>query len=188
MMISCCHKISFFHSHPVAVRFEYFGAPSIYGQEAQNTLQENEEKHQQALDKLHNENDIQIQQLSEKLSNAYNLWLEDMQQQIPNFLLKLLNLVIPKVQITQENLSELIRPLLEKTSDDQKLIIHISQEDQSFLEVLKGQLNVSSKITWTVDPALKSGDIVLETSSGTLDNRLQSRLKTLKNRWSHYSA
>ena len=187
-MNSCCHRISFYHSRPSGTRFEYFGSPSVYGQEAQNTLQQCEEKHQQELDKLHSESENQIQQLSEKLSNAYNVWLEDMQQQIPGFVLKLLNLIIPKVQITQENLSELISPLLEKTSEDQNLVVHISQDNQPFLEILKDNLGASSKITWTVDPALKSGDVVLETPSGSLDNRLQSRLKTLKNRWAHYSA
>lgn len=187
-MSSCCRRILFYHSKPIKVRFEYFGAPSIYGQEAQNMLQQCEKKYQQELDKLHSKSEVQIQQLSEKLSNAYNLWLEDMQQQIPSFVLKLLNLVIPKVQITQENLYELILPLLEKTSEDQNLVIHISQDDQQFLDELKDRLGVSSKFTWTVDAALKSGDVVLETPSGSLDNRLQSRLKTLKNRWSHYSA
>ena len=187
-MSSCCHRISFYHMHPNGVHFEYFGAPSIYGQDVQNTLQQCEEKHQQELDKLHSESEVQIQQLSEKLSNAYNVWLEDMQQQIPGFVIKLLNLIIPKVQITQESLSELILPLLEKTSEDQNLIVHISQDNQSFLEDLKDKMGADSKITWTVDPALKSGDVVLETPSGSLDNRLQSRLKTLKNRWAHYSA
>ena len=170
------------------MRFEYFGAPSVYGQEAQNVLQQCEEKHQQELDKLHNESEVQIHQLSEKLSNAYNVWLEDMQQQIPGFVLKLLNLIIPKVQITQESLSELILPLLEKTSEDQNLVVRISQENQPFLEDLKNKFGASSKITWTVDPGLKSGDVVLETPSGSLDNRLQSRLKTLKDRWANYSA
>ena len=187
-MNPCCHRVSFYHSKPTGIRFEYFGAPSVYGQKAQDTLLECEEKHRQELDKLHSESEIQIHQLSEKLSNAYNVWLEDMQQQIPGFLLKLLNLIIPKVQITQESLTELILPLLEKTSEDQNLIVRISQENQSFWEDLKGKLGASSKITWTVDPALKSGDVVLETPSGSLDNRLQSRLKTLKNRWAHYSA
>ena len=77
---------------------------------------------------------------------------------------------------------------MEKTSEDQNLIVHISQDNQPFLEDLKDKLGADSKITWTVDPALESGDVVLETPSGSLDNRLQSRLKTLKNRWAHYSA
>ena len=187
-MSLCCRKILFHCSRPASVRFEYFGEPSVYGQEAQNALQQCEKKYQQALDKLHNESENQMRQLSEKLSSAYGLWLEDLQQQIPGFLVKLLNLIIPKVKITQENLYELILPLLEKTSEDQNLVIYISQDDQRFLGELKNKFCAYSKITWTVDSALKSGDVVLETPSGSLDNRLQSRLKTLKNRWSHYSA
>ena len=100
--------------------------------------------------------------------------------------MKLLNLIIPKVQITEENLTELVAPLLEKTSDDKSLILHFSEEDQALIEDIKSKIQ-DKCITWTVDTSLKSGDVLLETTSGTLDNRLQSRIKTLKERWMHHS-
>ena len=86
----------------------------------------------------------------------------------------------------KENLTELVAPLLEKTSDDKSLILHFSEEDQALIENIKSKFQ-NKQITWTVDTSLKPGDILLETASGTLDNRLQSRIKSLKERWMHHS-
>lgn len=187
-MSSCCHKIFVLGERPASVRFEYFGDASVSGQTAQNSLDNCEKSYEEKLKKLQEDYDGQLKAISEKLEHALGAYYEDMQQQIPNFLLKLLNLVIPKVQITEENLTELIAPLLEKASDDQNLILHFSKEDQRLLESLKATFKEQTQITLTVDSTLKSGDVVLETASGTLDNRLQSRIKSLKEHWVHHSA
>ena len=187
-MNSCCHKIFVLGERPASVRFEYFGNASVTGQAAQNSLDNCEKSYEEKLKKLQEDYDKQLKVIAEKLEKALSSYYEDMQQQIPGFLLKLLNLVIPKVQITEENLTELIVPLLEKTSDDQNLILHFSQEDQGLIESLKSTFKAKTQITWTIDSALKSGDVVLETASGMLDNRLQSRIKSLKEHWAHHSA
>lgn len=185
-MSSCCHKIILSGARPTNIRFEYFGDVSVPGQVAQDSLDNCEKKYKEKLEKIQEEYESKLQLLSGKLDKSVNTWLEDMQQQIPGFLLKLLNLIIPKVQITEENLTELLMPLLEKTSDNDRLILHFSREDQILIEALKSKFQ-NKQITWTVDTALKPGDILLETASGTLDNRLQSRIKSLKERWMHHS-
>lgn len=185
-MSSCCHKIVLPKSSPVSVHFEYFGNVSVSGQAAQDSLDNCEKQYKEKLEKIQEACDEKLKLISDKLDKAVSDWLDDMQQQIPGFLLKLLNLIIPKVQITEENLTELVTPLLEKTSDDKSLILHFSEEDQSLIEDIKSKIQ-DKRITWTVDTSLKSGDVLLETSSGTLDNRLQSRIKTLKERWMHHS-
>ena len=110
--------------------------------------------------------------------------LNELQQQLPSFLLKLLEYIIPKVQITKETLQEFIQPLLQKGQEDEKIILHYSQQDEKLIQELKENFT-SSTITWTLNTTLTSGDIMIETPSGTLDNRLQSRLQTLKERWTH---
>lgn len=183
----CCHRVSFFQKSPDRIRFEYFGEPFVAGDEVRNSFEQKEVEYKDSLDEIRCEYENKLQCLEEKLEKAYNFWVEDLQQQLPGFLLKLLNLIIPNVCIKEDNLAELIGPLLVKTSDNQNLVLRISQKDQVWLADLKKKFGDFSKITWTVDPTLKSGDIVLESDSGILDNRLQSRLKNLKERWAHYS-
>ena len=170
------------------IRFAYCGEPTVSGQAHAEALAKMENKRQEALAQQQQAYEQQIQQLADKLDQAYDNYVVDFQQQLPGFLLKLLNLVIPKVKIDVENLTELIRPLLERISDEESLILHISPQNEPFLQDLKAHFHSKHKITWMVDEALKNGDIVLETSTGTLDNRLQSRIRTLKGHWSHYSA
>ena len=187
MMKSCYHKIFLLGERPTDVRFEYFGNASVSGKKVQDSLEDCEKTYQEKLKKVQEEYDTKLKIISEKLEKSLSRWFEDMQQQIPGFLLKLLNLIIPNINITAENLEALILPLLEKTSDDTKLILHFSKDDHGIIESLKLKFKDQQQIIWTVDSILKSGDVVLETSSGTLDNRLQSRIKSLKERWAHHS-
>ena len=185
-MSSCCHKIILSNASPISVHFEYFGDVSVSGQAAQDSLDNCEKQYKEKLEKIQEEYDEKLKIISDKIDKAIGNWFDDMQGQIPGFLLKLLNLIIPKVQITEENLTELVAPLLEKTSDDKSIILHFSEEDQPLIENIKSKFQ-DKRITWTVDTSLKPGDVLLETSSGTLDNRLQSRIKSLKERWMHHS-
>lgn len=185
-MSSCCHKIILPNASHVSVHFEYFGDVSVSGQAAQDALDNCEKKYKEKLARLQEAYDEKLKIISDKIDKAIGVWFDDMQGQIPGFLLKLLNLIIPKVQITEENLTGLVAPLLEKTSDDKSIILHFSEEDQPLIENIKSKFQ-DKRITWTVDTSLKPGDVLLETSSGTLDNRLQSRVKSLKERWMHHS-
>lgn len=186
-MSSCCHKIVLSSNvRPVSIHFEYFGDVSVSGQAAQDSLDNCEKQYEAKLEKLRGEYNEKLKIISGKIDKAIGGWFDDMQEQIPGFLVKLLNLIIPKVKVTEENLTELVAPLLEKTSEDKCVILHFSEEDQPLIEGIKSKFQ-DKRITWTVDTSLEPGDVLLETSSGTLDNRLQSRIKALKERWMHYS-
>ena len=183
-MSSWYKSVTFYSKKPFHVQLESFGEPSVSHQTHQEALKKCKdtfEKKQNELVKTYQKN---LQTLTEKIEHANEALLNELQQQLPSFLLKLLEYIIPKVQITKETLQEFIQPLLQKGQEDEKIILHYSQQDEKLIQELKENFT-SSTITWTLNTTLTSGDIMIETPSGTLDNRLQSRLQTLKERWTH---
>lgn len=87
--------------------------------------------------------------------------------------------VLSELKVNKDVIVEIVRGALRRLTNKQGLVIRVSSEDKSILLEYKEELQSGEDLlTLTIvgDPQLKQGDCVLETSSGSVDGRLETRL------------
>lgn len=156
---------------------------------------EGEEAGQETGQKLMQENDRKREERFSKLLTSIHRERERLLWEAEGELLNLSieisrQVVLSELKVNREVVVEIVRGGLRRLTNKQGLVIRVSPEDKSILLEHKDELQSSEDLlTLTIvgDPQLKQGDCFLETSSGSVDGRLETRLsearKLLKNRY-----
>ena len=87
--------------------------------------------------------------------------------------------VLSELKVNREVILEIVRGGLRRLTNKQGLVIRVSPEDKSIILEHKDELQSGEDLlTLTIvgDPQLKQGDCFLETTSGSVDGRLETRL------------
>lgn len=188
MKTNCSYnKIVFPRNRKFTVRFLYCGSPSVSGDQALKNVQVVEKNFQEKLSQEQAKNEQQLKDLGRKLQQSYMKFIEDFQNQLQQYLIQILEVLLPKIKIEKDTFMALVEQLLEKNNSENNLVLHISQEEQMWVKDLqKAWAELCPQLKITIDNSLHSGDMILTSDFGILDNRLQSRLQSLKDRWAHH--
>lgn len=88
-------------------------------------------------------------------------------------------IVLSELKTSREAIVDIVRGGLRRLTNKQGLIIRVSSEDKGVLLEHRDDLQSSEDlVTLTIvsDPQLKPGDCVIETTSGSVDGRLETRI------------
>lgn len=186
-MKSSYKKINFLKNTPTKIRFSYCGTIEHRDEKKHELMQKRIEQQvnikleQQSLQQGEN-----FEKLCSKIQTSYDHFMEDFQNQLPDYLMHLLEILLPKIKIERETLLELIQQLLASNVSEGPLTLCISLADQTMIDDLQKHFtNKYPQLKITTDPSLQAGDMILKTDFGILDNRLKSRLKTLQTCFDH---
>ena len=181
-MKSSYKKIHFLAGSPSKIRFAYCGHPKIIGEGAKDvSRQELESQMREQLQQQFAQQGQQFEKICDKIQKTYHNFIEDFQNQLPDCLIRLLELLLPKIKIERETFLELVQQMLQPNLSEGPLTLYISRNDQPVVDDLKQYFTHQyPQLKISTDPSLQAGDMILKTDFGTLDNRLKSRLKTLQ--------
>lgn len=92
-------------------------------------------------------------------------------------------IVLSELKVHRDAIVDVVKAGLRRLTNKQGLVIRVSPDDKSILLEHKDELQASEDLlTLTIvgDPQLKIGDCILETTSGSVDGRLETRLSEAK--------
>lgn len=95
------------------------------------------------------------------------------------------SLALKELENDREAILNLLRKAVEENSNDEKILIHLSQEQFDFLETLKkeGKRDFAylKKMVFEVNPAVQNGGCIIETNYGEVDATIEQRVNKLWN-------
>lgn len=117
--------------------------------------------------------------------NEYNEVMAGVEKDAVEMVLEIARKVIgQEISLNKESILEQIKQALEKCSNRQDITIKVSTQDYDFLmdnkEKLLSMIEGIENLEVKKDPALKTGDCLVETSFGSIDAGIQTKLKKIE--------
>lgn len=125
-----------------------------------------------------------LAQVLSSISNAKESLAKDYETRLVQLAYKIATVVVDHEIVERpEAVTFSIRTILERISQEEDVRIHISTQDHKILGQFEEELkNIShrGRISFSLDPNLKSGDCVVESASGEIASIIEEKLKKLK--------
>ncbi|MFV9509860.1 flagellar assembly protein FliH [Tepidibacillus sp. LV47] len=143
---------------------------------------------QKGMEKANLEYQNQLQQASQILQEAYSLKEQIIQEAEPTMIELAVTIakkiILKEIEIDPEIIKNIAQDTLRKTKEFEKIIIYVHPNHFAYLqsarEELLMELNGNVDLSIFPDASIKDLGVVIKTSYGTLDARIDTQLEELK--------
>ena len=185
MKTGLLNNLYFAKDSAVKLQFLYCGTPSITGLHASKKMMQLEQSLQNDFNSklIHEQEqwDLFKKSVLDNLENKFNNMVDSIKLSLPDYIFKFLKLLIPQIELQEENIKSIIENILKECAiDEDVIIVKISKNDSKWIKNLQKTFS-SKKLTFELDESLSSGDVILKTSLGDIDAKLSTMLEELMN-------
>lgn len=115
------------------------------------------------------------------IERKYKEFSDQFDEQLPDLVMSIVCKVWEGMKIGREDILHAIDTTLSQTgSDTNNLVLRLSKDDAALLQETEAFKTRYSDIAIEVDPDLKSGDVVVRSRFGTIDSRIDTKLRHVR--------
>lgn len=137
-------------------------------------------KAEQEAEKAIGERQKQLAELARKLEEARNVVYEKAEDQIVTFIYEMCCRIAVDQAMTVEAVASMVKKYAAMLRESGDLVMRLHPQDLETIQKLADPDMENSGIRWQGDLSVKLGGLMVDTSSGTLDARLETQFSRLR--------